>query len=63
MTLLEALSSAGGFTMFANVKKIYLLRNVNGKQEKYPFNYKDVIRGKTPEQNIPMKAGDTIVVP
>lgn len=63
MTILEALSSAGGFTMFANAKKIYLLRNVNGKQEKYPFNYKDVIRGKTPEQNIPMKAGDTIVVP
>jgi polysaccharide export outer membrane protein len=63
MTMLEALSSAGGFTMFANVKKIYLLRNVNGKQEKYPFNYKDVIRAKTPEQNIPMKAGDTIVVP
>jgi polysaccharide biosynthesis/export protein len=63
MTMLEALSSAGGFTIFANVKKIYLLRKVDGKQEKYPFNYKDVIRGKTPEQNLPLKAGDTIVVP
>jgi polysaccharide export outer membrane protein len=63
MTILEALSSAGGFTMFANVKKIYLLRKVNGNQEKYPFNYKDVIRGKTPEKNIPLRAGDTIVVP
>jgi polysaccharide export outer membrane protein len=63
MTVLEALSSAGGFTMFANVKKIYLLRNVNGKQEKYPFNYNDVIRGKTTEGNVPVKAGDTIVVP
>jgi polysaccharide biosynthesis/export protein len=63
MTMLEALSSAGGFTMFANVKKIYLLRNVDGKQEKFPFNYKDVIHGKTPEENIPMKAGDTIIVP
>jgi polysaccharide biosynthesis/export protein len=63
MTFLEALSSAGGFTQFANVKKIYLLRKVNGKQEKYPFNYKDVIHGKAPEQNIVLKAGDTIVVP
>jgi polysaccharide export outer membrane protein len=61
--MLEALSSAGGFTMFANVKKIYLLRKVNGNQEKYPFNYKDVIRGKSPEQNLPLRAGDTIVVP
>lgn len=63
MTMLEALSSAGGFTMFANVKKIYLLRTVDGKQEKFPFNYKDVIHGKTPEENITLKAGDTIIVP
>jgi len=63
MTVLEALSSGGGFTMFAHVKKIYVLRKVDGKQEKYPFNYKDVIHGKSPEQNIVLKAGDTIVVP
>jgi len=30
---------------------------------KYPFNYKDVINGKKPEQDILLKAGDTIVVP
>lgn len=63
MTMLEALSSAGGFTMFAKVTKIYLLRKSNGNQEKLPFNYKDVIHGKAPEQNIQLKAGDTIVVP
>ena len=63
MTILQALSSAGGFTQFAKTKKIYLLRQENGKQMKYPFNYKEVIDGKNPEQNIPLKAGDTIVVP
>jgi polysaccharide biosynthesis/export protein len=63
MTVLQALSSAGGFTQFASVKKIYLLRQVNGKQEKYPFSYKEVLAGKRPEQNILLKAGDTIVVP
>lgn len=63
MTVLEALSSGGGFSMFAHVKKIYVLRKVNGKVEKYPFNYKDVIHGKSPEQNIVLKAGDTIIVP
>jgi len=63
MTVLEALSSAGGFTMFANVKKIYVLRTVDGKQEKYPFNYNDVIHGKATAQNVLVKAGDTIVVP
>jgi polysaccharide export outer membrane protein len=63
MTVLEALSSGGGFTMFANTKKIYVLRKVNGEQQKYPFNYKDVVHGKSPESNITLKAGDTIVVP
>jgi polysaccharide biosynthesis/export protein len=63
MTVLQGLSSAGGFTQFANLKKIYILRQENGKQEKYPFNYKDVVAGKHTEQNIMLKAGDTIVVP
>jgi polysaccharide export outer membrane protein len=63
MTVVEALSSAGGFTQFARVKKIYVLRKENGKQDKYPFNYKEVISGKASDQNIILKAGDTIVVP
>ena len=63
MTLLQGLTSAGGFTQFANQKKIFLLRTENGKQVKYPFNYKDVISGKSPDQNVVLKAGDTIVVP
>jgi len=63
MTLLQALSSAGGFTQFANTKNIYLLRVENGKQVKHPFNYKDVVNGKNTAQNTVLKAGDTIVVP
>ena len=62
MTILQALAQAG-FTQFANLKAIYLLRNDNGKQVKLPFNYKEVIRGNSPEQNILLKAGDTVVVP
>lgn len=63
MTVLQALSGAGGFTLFANVKNIYILRQENGQQVKYAFNYKDVANGKKPEQNIVLKAGDTIIVP
>jgi polysaccharide export outer membrane protein len=63
MTILQALSNAGGFTPYANSKKIYLLREENGKQQKLLFNYKDVISGKRTEQNIVLKSGDTIVVP
>jgi polysaccharide export outer membrane protein len=63
MTVLQALASAGNFSQFANLKSIYILRSENGKQVKYPFNYKDVIKGNRPEQNILLKPGDTIVVP
>jgi polysaccharide biosynthesis/export protein len=63
MTLLQALSSAGGFTQFANPKNIYLLRVENGKQIKHAFNYKDVVNGKNLDQNLELKSGDTIVVP
>lgn len=63
MTILQALSSSGGFTQFANVKKIYMFRMVNGKQVNFPFNYKDVIHGKNTNENVVLKPGDTIVVP
>jgi len=61
MTALQALTSAGGFTQFANTKKIYVLRTENGKQVKHAFNYKSVLDGKT--DDIPLVPGDTIVVP
>ena len=63
MTVLQALSSAGGFTQFAKLKNIYVLRNEDGKQVKHPFNYKEVVKGNLPEQNIQLQPGDTIVVP
>jgi polysaccharide export outer membrane protein len=63
MTVLQALSSAGGFTQFAKLKNIYVLRTEDGKQVKHPFNYKEVVKGNVPEQNILLQSGDVIVVP
>jgi len=64
LTVLDAISLAGGFKDFAKTKKVYVLRtNANGTQERLPFNYKDVIAGKTPQQNIELQPRDTIVVP
>jgi polysaccharide biosynthesis/export protein len=62
MTVLQALATAG-FTQFANTKGIYILRTANGKQQKLPFNYKQVVKGDDVAQNISLKPGDTIVVP
>ncbi|MGH9562949.1 MAG: polysaccharide biosynthesis/export family protein [Terracidiphilus sp.] len=62
MTLLEALSSAGGVTEFANKKKIYILRNEAGKRLKIPVHYKQALAGNL-AFDLPLKPGDTIVVP
>src|SRR5271163_2178769 len=63
MTVLQALSSSGGFTQFAKTKGIYVLRNEDGKQVKHPFNYKEVLAGRKQEENIALQPGDVIVVP
>jgi len=62
LTVLQAISSAGGLSQFANSKKIYVLRNEAGKQHKIAFNYKQALKGES-NQNISLQAGDTIVVP
>src|SRR3974390_843314 len=62
MTILQAVST-GGFTQFARLNSIYVLRVENGRQVKYPFHYKDVVKGKRAEENILLKPGDVIVVP
>ena len=63
MTVLQALANAGGFTTFANVKKIHVMRLVNGKHTELPFNYREVLKGDNPDQNIKLEPGDTVVVP
>jgi polysaccharide biosynthesis/export protein len=62
MTVLQAIASAG-FTQFANTKGIYVLRVQNGRQQKIPVNYKQLVKGEAMGQNILMRPGDTIVVP
>jgi len=63
MTVLQAVTSSGGFTQFAKTKAIYVLRTEEGKQVRHPFNYKEVVSGKKPELNILLQPGDVIVVP
>jgi polysaccharide export outer membrane protein len=63
MTVLQALSSCGGFTQFANTKKIYILRTEDGKQVKISVNYKELVSGRKAEENISLRPGDTVVVP
>jgi polysaccharide export outer membrane protein len=63
-TVLDAIAVAGGFRDFAKQKSIYVLRqNADGSQTRMPFNYKEVVKGKNPAQNVKLQPRDTIVVP
>jgi polysaccharide export outer membrane protein len=63
MTVIQALSEAGGLTDYAKRKKIYVLRTENNKEYQLPFNYDEVIKGERMEQNILLLPGDTIIIP
>lgn len=63
MTVMQLLANAGGFTPFANRKNITVIRRENGRELRFRFNYEDVVRGRRPEQNLALRAGDTVVVP
>lgn len=63
-TVLDAIAIAGGFRDFAKQKDVYILRqNPGGGESRITFNYKDIIKGKHPAQNLVLEPRDTVVVP
>jgi polysaccharide export outer membrane protein len=63
-TVLDAIALAGGFRDFAKQKSVYVLRQAtDGTPTRLPFNYKEVIKGKNPQQNVRLQPRDTVYVP
>jgi polysaccharide export outer membrane protein len=63
MSVLQALSAAGGFTEWADTKHVLIIRREGGKETQFKFNYNEYTSGDNTGQNILLKPGDTIVVP
>jgi polysaccharide export outer membrane protein len=63
MTVLQALSEAGGLTDYAKKKKIYVLRHENGRDYNLGFDYEAALQGRRMDLNHTLMPGDTIVVP
>jgi polysaccharide biosynthesis/export protein len=59
-TLLKLITVVGGFTSFANVKKITIITKENGVEKRITANYKKIIDGEEP--NIIIQRGDTVIV-
>ncbi len=58
----QIIPMAGGFTDWANQKKILIIRNENGREKRIKVNYKKILNGSS-ESNVILKTGDTIIVP
>jgi polysaccharide export outer membrane protein len=59
----QIIPMAGGFTDWANPKKILIIRNENGREKRMTVNYRKIMSGSDPDSNVILKAGDTIIVP
>ena len=75
LTVLQALTLAGGFQNYADKSEIRIIRfddrgSYPSVEEKFPvgqlifeFDFNDVTKGKKTEQNIFLRSGDVVVVP
>lgn len=63
MTVLQALSVAGGLAEWADSDDIVIIRRAGGEEKRLLFDYKKVISGRKLEQNIYLQPNDTIIIP
>lgn len=60
-SILQLISMVGGFTEWANQRKVLIIRKEDGKEKRITVNCKRIVDGKDP--NVILKSGDTIIVP
>jgi polysaccharide export outer membrane protein len=63
MSVLDAITAAGGFSPFAKRDRVRVLRRLDGKELDYTFDYEAFVAGKAPGTNILLRPGDTVLVP
>lgn len=63
VSVMQALSLAGGLTPFADTDDIRIIRRIGEKEVALPFDYDAVADGNALEQNILLQRGDVVVVP
>ena len=63
VSVMQALSMAGGLTPYAEREDIKVLRGAGDAQQSISFDYNAVERGESLGQNILLQPGDVVVVP
>lgn len=63
MSLMDVMIAVGGMTEFAAGNRASLIRNVDGKQQRYNVRLDDLIKDGDISANMPMRPGDVLVIP
>lgn len=61
MTVLQAITTAGGFTKIANARKVRIVRTHGGERKVIHINVSEITKGD--EEDVILQPGDTVVVP
>ncbi|MCK7488804.1 MAG: SLBB domain-containing protein [Anaerotruncus sp.] len=59
--LTQIIPIAGGFTQFADKGSIIIIRAEGEKKIRMEIDYKKILKGKN--EDVPIKPGDTIIIP
>jgi len=60
-SLLQLMTMVGGFTDWADRKKILIIRKEKGTEQRIRANYKKIVAGEEPD--VVIKRGDTVIIP
>jgi polysaccharide export outer membrane protein len=63
LTVMQALSQAGGLTPYASESGIIILRHQDGQETSIPVPYDDISAGDDLDKDITLLPGDVVVVP
>ena len=63
MTIVQALSLAGGLDEWASRSDIRLIREINGTEKTFKVDYDAIVSGQDLSQNIQLQPDDTIFLP
>jgi len=61
--VVDAIAAAGGFTTYANRRKVMIIRQTPEGEIEYRFNYNAFEAGRAPGTNVRLQPGDILVVP
>ncbi|GBL45729.1 polysaccharide export protein [Sulfuriferula multivorans] len=63
MSLIDLMIDVGGITDFAAGNKAYILRTVDGKQQRLGVRLDDLVNGGDISADVPILPGDVLVIP